>query len=297
MINNKKILIAITILTLVAFNVVQFLINQQRNQLDYEKKESQKMELRFTYTKLDTISKQLDEKIRQIKNLGGSVDSLLEIKNQLERDKYALKQINHIAKSRYENIKKKVTGYENLIAIKDDEIARFQSINQELVDERLALLEKRDELADEVSRLEEQKDRLLEQMSMAKTLNIKSIRFFSVNKTGALAEGTAFKNNLLNKLLITVKLNKNQLAQRGKKEISMRIIEPEGASLYNATSGTFKYKGKEMFYTAAAEFLFDNKEEEVDFTYVKGNDYAVGQHKVELYCEGQRIGEGSFTVK
>ena len=87
MINNKKILIAITILTLVAFNVVQFLINQQKNQLDYEKKESQKTELRFTYAKLDTISKQLDAKIQKIKDLGGSVDSLLEIKNQLERDK------------------------------------------------------------------------------------------------------------------------------------------------------------------------------------------------------------------
>ena len=134
-------------------------------------------------------------------------------------------------------------------------------------------------------------------MSMASTLNVKEIRFFSVNRTGALSEEKTFKNNLLTKLLITVKLNKNQLANRGKKEIALRIIEPEGASLYNATSGTFKYKGKEMFYTATAEFYFDNKEEEVDFTYVKGNDYSKGTHKVELYCEGQRIGEGTFTIR
>ncbi|MGB0523483.1 MAG: chromosome segregation protein SMC [Flammeovirgaceae bacterium] len=297
MINNKKILIAVTILTLVAFNVVQFLINRRAESLAREKYESKQLELVTTYAKLDTISTQLDEKIFHIRSLGGSVDSLLEIKNQLEQDKYALKQANHLAKGRYEKIKKKVSGYEQLLLLKDEEIARFENVNKELVSERIALIEKTDVLTNEVSRLEEEKDKLLEQMSKAATLAIKNIRFFSVNRTGALIENREFKNNSLNKLLITVKLSKNQLAKKGKKLIAMRIIEPEGASLYNATSGTFKYKGKEMFSTASSEFYFDNKEEEVDFTFVKGNDYMKGNHRVEFYCEGQRIGQGDFIIR
>lgn len=296
-INNKKILIVVTILTLVAFNVVQFFINQRAEEIAREKYESKHNELANTYNKLDTISTQLDEKIAHIRSLGGSVDSLLEIKHQLERDKYALKQVNHLAQSRYEQIKQKVSGYEKLLSMKEEEISRFEDVTKELVSERMALLEKTDALADEVSRLEEEKDKLLEQMSMASTLSVKNIRFFSINRTGALSENQEFRKNSLEKLLITVKISKNQLAKKGKKMIALRIIEPEGASLYNATSGTFKYNGKEMFSTASSEFYFDNKEEEIDFTFVKGNDYTRGDHRVEFYCEGYRIGQGTFTIR
>jgi len=296
-INNKKILIAVTILTLVAFNVVQFFINQRDKQLEQEKYESKKTELGITYNKLDKISKQLDTKITHIRDLGGSVDSLLEIKSQLERDKYALKRANHIAEERYEKIKQKVNGYEKLISLKDEELARNAEVTKELVNERIALIEKTNNLTDEVSRLEGEKVKLLEQMNKAATLNVKNVRFFSVTRTGSISESTEFKNNLLNKLLVTVKLNKNQLAKKGKKEIALRIIEPEGASLFNANSGTFKYQGKEMFYTTSSEFYFDNNEEEVDFTYVKGNNYSKGTHRVEFYCEGQRIGQSDFVIK
>lgn len=297
MINNKKILIAVTILTLVAFNVVQFLINQRADQKAREKYESVQLELITTFAKLDTISTQLDQKIIHIRSLGGSVDSLLEIKNQLERDKFALKQSTHLAQDKYEKIKQKVSGYEKLLSLRDEEITRLENVTKELVNERIGLIEKTDALTDEVTRLEGEKDKLLDQMSMAATLAVKHVRFFSVNRTGALVENNEFKNHSLNKLLITVTLSKNQLAKKGKKLIAMRIIEPEGASLYNTNSGTFKYKGKEMFSTASTEFYFDNKEEEIDFTFVKGNSYSKGNHRVEFYCEGQRIGQGDFIIQ
>ncbi|MFT5618873.1 MAG: hypothetical protein ACI85I_002108 [Arenicella sp.] len=296
-VNNRNIVLAITILVLVAFNVIQLFINRRSESVTKEKYETKQMELVNTYAKLDTISSQLDERIEHIRRLGGSVDSLIEVKHQLEQDKYSLRQSIHLASNRYEQIKGKVEGYEKLLAMKDKEISEMEHLTKVLTSEKLDLLEKQDELADEVTQLKSEKDKLLEQMSQASVLAIEDIRFFAVAKNGISGETTLFKQNKFEKLKVSIQLEDNQFAKEGKKEIMMRIIEPSGACLYNTNSGTFKYKGKQIFYTNTEEFIFNNNSEKIDFNYDKSNEYAIGTHRVEFYCEGFKIGDGEFEVE
>lgn len=300
-INNKNLLVAITILTLVVLNIVQYLVFDHQGQNKGEQLDSSRIELINTYKKLDTISSQLEDRIAQIKKLGGNVDSLIEIKNQLEEDKRLLNNARESEKEEAErqfaSIKKKLEGYEKIIALKDEEIAKKEVVAKELVTERKALLEKQDELADRLNRLEVEKNKLLEQMALAARMEIKGIRFFSINDRGIAEERVEFKYDKLDRLKVSVQIAKNELAKKGRKAVMMRIIEPEGASLYNTSSGTFKYKDKEVFYSSATEFYFDNKEQQVDFTYIKGNEYSKGPHRVEFFCEGNKIGEGTFSIK
>ncbi len=296
-VNNRNIVLAVTILVLVAFNVIQLFINRRSESVTKEKYETKQMELVNTYAKLDTISSQLDERIEHIKRLGGSVDSLIEIKHQLEQDKYSLRQSIHLANNRYEQIKGKLDGYERLLVLKDKEISEMEHLTKQLTSERLDLLEKQDELSDEVIQLKSEKDKLLEQMSKASVLTIDNVRFFTITKNGTSSETNVFKQNKLEKLKISIQIGDNQFAKEGKKEIIMRIIEPSGACLYNANSGTFKYKGKQVFYTKSEEFIFNNNSEKIDFTYNKSNEYSIGKHRVEFYCEGFKIGDGKFEVE
>jgi cell division protein ZapB len=65
----------------------------------------------------------------------------------------------------------------------------------------------------------------------------------------------------------------------------------------NRGSGTFIYNGKEEFFTASQEILFDNTRQKLSYIYEKGSDYASGKYLVEIYCDDYRIGQGNFVVK
>ncbi len=62
-------------------------------------------------------------------------------------------------------------------------------------------------------------------------------------------------------------------------------------------SGTFIFNGKEEFYTASQEILFDNTKQKLSYLYEKGSDYASGTYSLEIYCDDYKIGSGTFAVK
>ena len=79
----------------------------------------------------------------------------------------------------------------------------------------------------------------------------------------------------------------------------IRIIDENGQVLFDVTrgSGTFIYNGKEEFYTASQEILFDNTKQRLSYLYEKGSEYASGTYIVEIYCDDYMIGTGKFVVK
>jgi cell division protein ZapB len=55
--------------------------------------------------------------------------------------------------------------------------------------------------------------------------------------------------------------------------------------------------GKEEFYTAAQEILFDNTGQKLIFTYDKGSEYTAGTYQVEIFTDGYLMGTTQFEVK
>ena len=79
---------ALAVLLLLNLVLVYFIYHEkQENQVKDDIITAKTEEVLFTKTKLDSISAQLDLKISEIQKLGGSVDSLVALKNQLEKDK------------------------------------------------------------------------------------------------------------------------------------------------------------------------------------------------------------------
>jgi hypothetical protein len=89
------------------------------------------------------------------------------------------------------------------------------------------------------------------------------------------------------------------VAVKEPKTVYMRLIEPDGAALYNLSmgSGTFKMDGEDMYYTAKRDFVFDNTQQQLSFLYDKNAEYKKGQHTVEIYAEGYLIGKATFLLK
>jgi cell division protein ZapB len=79
----------------------------------------------------------------------------------------------------------------------------------------------------------------------------------------------------------------------------IRVIDENGQVLFDVArgSGTFLFNGKEEFYTAAQEILFDNTRQQLTFLYDKGSEYPEGTYRLEIYTDDYLIGQGEFGVK
>ena len=305
--NSGRTFLLVAMLILAALNVLLLYFWYQERQ-DNKTKDAtvaaRTEEVLLYKTKLDSVSAQLDAKIAEIQQLGGSVDSLLKVRERLEVDKRELRNVNTFDSKKYDQ---KIRNYQALLAQKDQEIARLKEENgilveknETLVQENTGLRTERQTLSDSVVTVVSQNRELNEKVTIAAALRAEAIGVNAINARGKERDGDNYKAKRIDKIRVSVKLAPNGLAKKGEKELYMRVLDPSGAVISDMAtgSGEFMYSGQPMIYTARQPFNFDNNRQTVDFVYGRGSQrFNKGVHIIEIYCEGFRIGEGEFTVR
>jgi cell division protein ZapB len=296
---SRKILLTIFIIVLIALNGILLYLNIKNKEESQQKDvviQAKDAELDANTVKLDSISRQLDLRIAEVQRLGGDVEQLTAAKEQLEKDKVSLRTASNAERRR---LMEKVTDYETLLTAKDEEIAKLKNVNQELYTENTTLKTKANQLNESISAIERDKQVLAEKVAIAAALKTENLAINAINEKGKERDGGSYKARQVDKIKVSFNLAENKVAEIAAKDIYMRLIEPDGAALFDLATGggTFLVEGKETFYTAKREILFDNTRQNVTFVYDKGNPYKEGKHIVELYADGYLIGQGSFVVK
>lgn len=305
--NNRKnyLLVALGILAALNLLLLYFYYQErQTNKTQQTTLSDKTQEMLVTKTRLDSISVQLDAKISEIQSLGGRVDSLLKVKEQLEADKRNLRNVAAFDMKRYEA---KIKKYLALLDEKDKEIGQLKeensiltSQNQTLTEENTNLKNERQALNDTVSRYSEQNRELTEKVTIGSALRAENLVVNAINRRGKESDGGEYRAKRIDKVKISFRLETNPLAQQNEKEIYLRILDPSGSVIADMAtgSGQFIYSGQEMIYTARQTIAYDNSGQQVAFVYGRGNiPFKEGTHQIELYSEGFRIGQGEFTVK
>lgn len=305
--NNSRSYLLAALLVLAALNILLLYFYYQERQ-DNKTKDAtiaaKTEEVLTAKTKLDSISAQLDAKIAEIQQLGGSVDSLMKVKAQLEVDKRELRNVNSFDSKKYDL---KIRNYQALLAQKDQEIARLKEENglltqknETLAQENSGLKAEKQSLSDSVAAVTTKNQELSEKVTIAAALRAESITVNAINSRGKERDGGSYKARKIDKVRISVRLAPNGLARQEEKDLYLRILDPSGAVVSDMAtgSGEFTYNGQGMIYTTMQRFNFDNSRQQVDFIYGRGGQrFNAGHYTIEVYCEGFRIGEGEFTVK
>ena len=304
--NSRNYLIA-ALLILAALNVLVLYFYYQERETNKTKDatiNAKTEELLATRAKLDSISSQLEAKINEIQRLGGSVDSLLKIKQQLEVDKRNLRNVNNFDSRKYDQ---KIKSYEAMLVQKDQEIARLREENgilaqqnESLNQENTGLRTEKQALSDSVVTYAVKNKELEEKVTVASALRAESVSVNALNSRGKESDGGSYKAKRIDKIKVSVQLAANGLAKHNDKDVYIRILDPAGAVIADMAtgSGEFMYGGKGMIYTAMQTIQFDNTKQRVDFVYGRGGQrFNEGRHVIEVYAEGFKIGEGDFTVK
>lgn len=261
-------------------------------------------ELLTTKGKLDSISLQLDIKIAQIRQLGGRVDSLVSIKSQLEKDKQLLRDRNSFSAKKYEE---RIKQYETLLAEKDEEILSLRrelgtatARNQELSEQLSGLQSEKENLGQLLEERDSKTAQLEEKIAIASALKAEKIEVIAVSDKGKERDGGRYRSKRIDQIKVNFELAENAVAEANDKEIYLRVLDPDGAVLSDMAtgSGSFIHNEREMIYSSKQRVRYNNQRMPVSIIYGRGGlPLKEGTYTVELYAEGFKIGQGSFTVR
>lgn len=266
-----------------------------------EKEELQEFyqtEMTAAQEKLDELNIELDSKIQQIDSLGGDITELVKAKEELTAERDQLQRTRTANRQLIGRLRRKTEGYEELLKEKDKEIIRLKEVNEQLLTENTGLKEEANELNRNIVSLSQTKEQLEEKVEVASRLKAENIAVYSVARSGRERDGV-LKNRQLAQLKVTFNIGKNDVAPLAAKEIMIRVIDENEQVIFDVDkgSGSFILEGKETFYTASQDILFDNTGQELSFVYEKGSEYVPGTYKVEVFTDGYLMGATSFTVK
>ncbi len=292
-------------------------------------------ELQETLLKIASLDRELDLKIKEVEELGGDVEELIQIQWDLEDEK------NQILVSKNKElalVRENVEGYENLLKQMDKQLVQLWAVRLQMISQIIGLKEQRIDLNRTILELNKTQKDLERKVQIASRLQAENIKITAISRTGKFREET-FKNRQINKLKIEFNIDKNDVALKGAREIMIQITDPDGNILFDVEtgsgtfilagnkefytakqdillayasqpdpegnilfdlatgSGTFIMDGKEEFYTAKQDILFDNSGQKLNYLYDKGSDYSSGLYQVEVYSDGFVIGWSNFTVK
>jgi hypothetical protein len=300
--NNKgrasRTIIIILSALIVGSLVAIWLIYQNKEKAESENVVLQE-DLDETRTKLESISNELDLKIEEIQKLGGDVEELRMIREQMQTEVDELERNSRIQAARFERIQDKVEGYRELLLRKDEQIAELTAQNEALLSENTELKQEQRQLEDSITGVVSTTNELAEKVEIASRLKAENIRVYAVNRRGKEKERDSYRNRQIEQLKVEFNIAENNVAEVGGKDIRLRVVDPNGEVIFDVAtgSGTFIHEGKELFFTANQEILFDNTRQEVSFLYERPEDYLSGKHEIELFADGYLIGKSNFMVK
>lgn len=280
---------------LVVLLVIKVIIDQREKS---ELTEYYQTELEVSQEKLDKISNELAQKIHDIDSLGGDITELLATQSEIEKEQKQLKASGKANSQLIGRLRRKTDGYEELLKEKDKEIVRLTKVAEELMSENSNLKVEKNQLNKSIVSLNENKRELEDKVAVASKLKAEGIHIYAVAKNGKEREDV-FKNRHISNLKVVFNIARNDVAPLEGKEIIIRVIDQNGQVVFdiNKGSGSFMLDGKETFFTASKEVLFDNSNQQLSFLYDKGTDYEVGVYKMEVFTDGYLMGAKSFTVK
>lgn len=193
------------------------------------------------------------------------------------------------ANSQLESLKKNVA---DLLAQVND--LKFQ--NELLKRENDQLQGTVKQTSSKVRQLTDDNSVLNEKVIIASSLKVSNIVINAVEqkRDGSLEIETKAKR--ADKLQIKFTIVDNPLAKKGKKEVFIRIIDPQG-NLIAASSDVFYIHDDKLQYTFKEYINFTNNGEEYQFLWNNSDKLIKGAYTVLLYTDNTIMGRGTIVLK
>jgi len=305
--NNSRVLLWVAlVLVLLGINGVLFYLNTQKkteNEQLTTQIQAKDTKLQAQIKEYEDLKASYERQSQDLQKLGLNNDSLVARISSINADLLKLRSFKagSFSIAEQQRFKQRALNLESQLRKKDDQIAELRKSNENLYTETTTLKQKQNKLTDTISTIAKTNRELSDKVTVASRLQADNIHvsiLTSKNKEKQ-DDKEEFKAKRVDRVKVTFNLARNDVSPKETKQIYMRILEPDGAALYNLSTGggTFTVDGQEAFYTQKQDVVYDNSKQALNFVYAKGGDYKIGQYTVELYEGGAPMGKTTFTLK
>lgn len=289
--NKRNTQIIIGVLVVVLLAGVGYIIKQQTTisemsqQFDIQKEELEQEyeQLAVQYEGYNNISVKNDSLIDLLDNEKVKVQRLLE----------ELKTVKATNARRINELKKELS---TLRAIMRSYVIQIDSLNQAnamLRKENADVKSKYSVATQTVSKLSKEKERLTEKVDLASQLNAVNIVANAIDKRGK----TTPRINRATDIKISFTLARNITTKVGEKYVYARITKPDGDILIKNRGDVFQFENKEIAFSCRKMIEFTGEEQDVTLYWNIEEFLYPGDYRVSLFCDGNEIGNASFTMK
>jgi len=253
-------------------------------------KEKLQIEIDRIEAELDNIDRQNIQDLPQevIDQQQKARQIIADLRTALEENNVSDNQIQ-FANTQLESLKMNVS---HLL----DEVNDLKLQNEVLKQRNVELQGTVRETSNRVQQLANDNNALNEKVSIASSLKVSNIVMngVEVKKNGALEIENRAKR--ADKLQIKFTIVDNPLARNGRKEVFVRIIDPQG-NLIAASNSLFYVQGDKLQYTFKENINFTNNGEEYEFLWNDTPKLKKGAYTVLLYADDAIMGRSSVVLK
>ncbi|QGY43720.1 hypothetical protein GM418_08635 [Maribellus comscasis] len=284
---NNIIVIALSVI-LVVVVVLFFFQNREHRTIVNEiktEKDSIQNELTRIATSYDSLSTENDTINEQLLVAQTKVkDLLLEVE-----------QTKKISYQKINDYQKQVTTLRGIMRDFAAQIDSLNTRNKELMAENLEVKEQYKEVESRNQQLNREKERLQQTVQRAAMLEARELVAEPQNDR---SKETRFARRT-EKIRIYFVLSKNATAKRGDKNIYTRITRPDQLLMTKSSDDLFQFEDVKIPYSAMRTVVYEGKELPVAIFWDNTNEPELmpGTYKVDLFADGNVIGETTFEIR
>lgn len=287
-VSNKGLIVFLVILVLGMLSVVGVLWSK----LSDERTESADVQVLLEDQKLS-----LENDLSQLKTEFGSLQTDNDSMRLLAADKQ--ETIDKLLRVQADNFQK-IKMYQKELSTLRDVLKSYISQVDSLNTRNIVLTSEKRELSSQLAQeriqsmqLSEEKQQLSSTVQKAQILMISPVTTVGLTTRNSETE----RLSRIEKLKTCFTVRANQIAQSGEKIFYVVIKFPGGKVLTNAGSDTFYADSKEMVFTARRVIDYQNRDVEVCIFADAANQLKAGTCSVEVYSDGYKLGDSSFSLK
>ncbi len=165
--------------------------------------------------------------------------------------------------------------------------------NQELLAENKQLKNTSRRLSSEKEQLEKDKTQLEEIKNLATSLQLSDIGLVLLSKR----DKETSRIRTASKVRVDFTVRANKVAPAGEKTIYLRLIRPDKVVLGSPDMEMIDLGEEQIPASASRVITYENTDLPVSIFWTNDGEIVPGEHIVELYAEGELIGNASFILK
>lgn len=256
--------------------------DQLIGELNVEKEEltAQMIDLQNDYASLssdyDTINSQLDSSREEVSQL-------------IER----IKKTEATNRSKIRQYERELGTLRSIMRNYIVQIDSLNTLNKKLTADAAAARREAAESRRQSEELSRTVEDLAGQVAAGSVIKARGLRTEAFNASDKVTD----RSSRVVRLITTLSLVENDLAQRGPVRVYIRVKGPDGILLTNSTQRTFEVNGEPMICSASREVDYQGKEVEIGIYLNDIPDYVKGIYTIEAYTEQGKLGETEMMLR